>query len=240
MGDVEPRAGGRGGRGGGNSNGGGAGLRGKTRGDSRGGESASGLSVGGARSSVIEDARDIITNRKNRTWSDDEREQMRNLGGKCSRCRGNHRVWNCPYEKSSLVCSYPPCFRKVGHTIGACHDLMKRCRLEICEDQREHRATCHSFMEDRDPYGYSAEAVKTLKETYENHKYILTRQEKKAIMQYEKKELEVEKEKEKRNEEEEERNVGDEDTRDSEEDMEVVTKPSPYGRGSWIFGGFGH
>ena len=138
----------------------------------------------GQKDRIYNDARNII-NRKKRTFSVDEQEQMRRLGDSYSRCRGNHGVWDCPYKQEELSSSYPHCFDKQGHSIGACHDIMKRCRLEICQDQRGHRATCHSFMPDRKPYGFGADAVEALKRAYKDHRYLLTESEKNKIDQYE-------------------------------------------------------
>ena len=104
------------------------------RGDSRGSGTGQMWSRG-EKDRIYRDAREVINNRKQRIFTEDEKEQMRSLGGSCSRCRGDHGVWECSYKKEELYCSYPPCFDKRGHTIGACHDIMKRCRLDICQDQ---------------------------------------------------------------------------------------------------------
>ena len=45
-------------------------------------------------------------------------------------------------------------------------------------DKREHRATCHSYMGDKQPYGFGMDAVEALKQAYENHQYLLMEEEK--------------------------------------------------------------
>ena len=89
--------------------------------------------------------------------------------------RGSHRTWDCPYKKSELFCSYLLYSLKQGHTIGAFHDFIQRCNLDIC----------HSFIEGRVPYGFGPDAVKALKCIFEYHKYLLTIQEHEAIINYE-------------------------------------------------------
>ena len=61
------------------------------RGDPRGSGTGQMWSRGrGEKDRIDRDAREVINNRKQRIFTEDEKEQMRSLGGSCSRCRGDH------------------------------------------------------------------------------------------------------------------------------------------------------
>ena len=72
-----------------------------------------------------------------------ESDEYRRLGSRC-RCGSDHRddpCCPCTVARSELLCTYPPC--SCGHETSACFELMKRCRMAICRDQRGHMAGSH-------------------------------------------------------------------------------------------------
>ena len=110
---------------------------------------------------------------------------MRKLGGLCGRCGENHATRNCTYNKEELRCEYPPCIDKQGHVTKVCHELTKRCRLRVCEDQRGHRKKSHFKPDGIMAYGGSKKAASELRGLYEDHKHLLTEEERKVIARYE-------------------------------------------------------
>ena len=117
---------------------------------------------------------------------------------------------------------------------------MRRSRLDICQDQRGHRATCHSYMQDKQPYGFGMDAVEALKKGYENHRYLLTEEEMQRVDEYERKKEEAQEEKETFSEFPKPSIFDGTPARNSESGRGPTRRsrePRPSLYGNWIFGG---
>ena len=130
--------------------------------------------------------------RKGFWGSDNGYDEMRHLGGLCGRCGENHASRECPHDKESLRCTYPPCIDKFGHNTKVCHELMKRCRLPVCEGQRGHRAKSHFQPDDVIPFGKDRRAAMELRRMYEDYKDYLTDEEKRIVVRYESRQTRME------------------------------------------------
>lgn len=105
--------------------------------------------------------------------------QRRKLGGRCERCLGEHTTLECHMNPEDLRCRYPPCRYKTGHTTSTCHELTKICVLPICNNAIGHRSFCHKTVpvEGGEPYGYSEEVARRLREDFEKFSHYLTEEE---------------------------------------------------------------
>ena len=93
----------------------------------------------------------------------------RQLGGRCSRCFGEHSASECTCHPEELRCRYPPCARKVGH------ELTKSYNLPVCWGALGHRSFCHDTVgEDGQTYGYSEEAARRLRDDFYRFQHLLT------------------------------------------------------------------
>ena len=92
----------------------------------------------------------------------------RQLGGRCSRCFGEHSASECTCHPEELRCRYPPCARKVGH------ELTKSYNLPVCWGALGHRSFCHDTVgEDGQTYGYSEEAARRLRDDFYRFQHLL-------------------------------------------------------------------
>ena len=101
---------------------------------------------------------------------------------------------------------------------------------------------------DNKPYGVGKDAVEALRKVFEEHKYLLTEEEKRRIDEYEARKIQEEEDEAEPFSEYPDSQVmeddgEDENDRDSEAGGGAVRRgrgprPSPYARGSWIYGGF--
>ena len=74
---------------------------------------------------------------------------------------------------------------KIGHTVKVCHELMKRCRISDCNNQRGHRKECHFRPENRQAYGTGWAAAEELKQDYDTYRHVLTEEEREVVKKYE-------------------------------------------------------
>ena len=116
--------------------------------------------------------------RQGRREENSER-QRRKLGGRCARCFGEHTTPECHISPENLRCTYPPCWSKTGHVTAVCHELTKICVLPVCQKALGHRSFCHKTIpvEGGEPYGYSEEAARRLKEDFDKFSHYLTDEE---------------------------------------------------------------
>ena len=99
----------------------------------------------------------------------------RKLGGRCSKCFGEHSAQDCTCHPEDLCCRYPPCARKVGHVTTVCQELTKMCNLPICRGAVGHRSLCHDTLDsDGKPYGYSDETAERLRDDFYRFEHLLT------------------------------------------------------------------
>ena len=138
---------------------------------------------------------------KGRRKDGDEPDERRINDGKCFKCNGFCK------EKCGLPpqkCNYLGCLDpEEGHPTRACYQIMKRCRLEICDDQRGHHSRAHRRPDlCRLP---GPEAARQLKEAYRQARIFLWEKEKEVIREYEEKKEERRKEEEERFEREREK-----------------------------------
>ena len=113
-----------------------------------------------------------------------EADEFRRLGVRC-RCGAFHGEDRCTVAFQDMMCTYPPCTDKVGHNVMACYEPMKRCRMEVCQDQRGHRTQSHFSPGGREWYGVGASAAKELRLAFERYRPNLTQEEEDIIARYE-------------------------------------------------------
>ena len=112
-------------------------------------------------------------------------DEWRDLGELCRKCGQDHAGGTCPWRFEDLWCNYPPCTQKMGHTAKVCHELMKKCYLRVCNNQRGHRKECHFNPEGRPKYGAGEAGAEELRREFENFRHLLLPQEVKTIEKYE-------------------------------------------------------
>ena len=118
-----------------------------------------------------------------RVESDKKRIISPRLCDKCGEKR--HEGRRCSVKK--LRCNYPPCLKPYGHATSVCWDLMKRCRLPICNDQRGHKAESHTrcFRDATGKIGEEQEAADYFKTQFRMYKSHLNGAEIDVIRRYE-------------------------------------------------------
>ena len=112
-------------------------------------------------------------------------DEKRILVGLCEKCGSDEHVGQCLVK--TLRCNYPPCTNPDGHVTSVCRELMKRCRMPICDDARGHRAKCHfiGLPDGTGRIGTGIEGANFLKTIFEMYKRHLTDEEVKVIEKYE-------------------------------------------------------
>ena len=112
----------------------------------------------------------------NRRKEENSERQRRKLGGRCARCFGEHTTPECHLNPEELRCTYPPCRYKTGHVTAVCYELSKICVLPVCNKAIGHRSFCHKTIpvEGGEPYGYSEEAARRLREEFSKFSHYLT------------------------------------------------------------------
>ena len=89
----------------------------------------------------------------------------------------------------NLRCNYPPCVNPDGHATSVCRDMMKRCILPVCNDQRGHKAESHwkCPTDGTSKIGTDRAAADYLKTQFRLYKHHLTDAELDMIKWYESK-----------------------------------------------------
>ena len=99
----------------------------------------------------------------------------RKLGGRCSKCFGEHSAQDCTCHPEDLRCRYTLCAKKVGHVTMVCQELTKTCNLPICGGALGHRSLRHDTLDsDGKSYGYTEEAAECLRDDFYRFEHLLT------------------------------------------------------------------
>ena len=122
------------------------------------------------------DLREKLRKQRSVGREENSERQRRKLGGRCEKCFGDHTTPECHLSPEELRCQYPPCWSKTGHVTAVCHELTKVCVLPVCNKAIGHQSFCHKTIpvEGGEPYGYSEEAARRLREDFDKFSHFLT------------------------------------------------------------------